>query len=43
MGNRMQLSYDETLDMLDFKYFPSERTGFTLPIRKYETSDTNKM
>ena len=30
MVKRMQLSYDEILDILDKKYFPQERTSFTL-------------
>ena len=43
MGNRMQLLYDEIMDMLDIKYFRSERLVFTLPVGKYEITDSNKM
>ena len=31
MVNRMQLSSDEIVDILDIKFFPSERTRYTLP------------
>ena len=27
---RIELTYDETMDILDIKVFPAERTGFTL-------------
>ena len=30
---RMQLAYDEFIDILDVKYILSERTGYTLPHR----------
>ena len=43
MVNRMQLAYNEIMDVLDIKYFPSERTGYTLPPGIYEVSDTNTM
>ena len=43
MVNRMQLTYNEIMDVLDIKYFPSERTGYTLPPGIYEKSNTNKM
>ena len=39
---RMRLTYDEFLDVLDTRFFPSERTGYTLPPGIYETSDINK-
>ena len=39
---RMQLTYDEIMDMLDKKYFPSETSGYTSPPGIYEKSDTNK-
>ena len=26
----MRLTYDENIDILDLKYIPSERTGFSL-------------
>ena len=29
------------MDVLDIKYFPSERTGYTLPPGIYEVSDIN--
>ena len=38
----MQLTYNEIMDVLDTKYFPSARTGYTLPLGKYEMSDINK-
>ena len=41
MLNRMQLSYDEIMDILDIKYFSSERTGYTLPPGVYEVVDLN--
>ena len=30
------------MDKLAIKYFPSERTGYTLPLEIYGTSDINK-
>ena len=42
MVNRMQLMYNEIMDVLDIKYFPSKRTGYTLPPGIYEISDINK-
>ena len=42
MVNRMQLTYGEIMDALDKKYFPSERTGYTLPPGIYEIGDFNK-
>ena len=38
----MELTYDEIMDVLDIRKFPSERTGYTLLPGKYEISDTNK-
>ena len=38
----MQLSYDEIMDILDIKYFPSDRIGYTLPPGTYETVDINR-
>ena len=38
----MQLTYNETMDVLDIKYFQSERTGYTLQSAVYEISDINK-
>ena len=42
MVHRMQPSYDEIMDILKVNYFPSKRTGFTLPPGLYEKSDINK-
>ena len=39
---RMELSYDEILDVSDIKHFPSERTGYTLPPGIYEITDINR-
>ena len=39
----MILSYNEIMDTLDIKYFPSKRTGYTLPIGVYEVNDFNLM
>ena len=38
----MQLTHNEVMDVLDIEYFPSERTGFTLPVGIYEVSDIKK-
>ena len=38
----MQLTYNEIMDVLCLKYFPSEKTGYTLPPGIYERSDTKK-
>ena len=37
----MQLTYDEIVDLIDKKCFPSERKGYTLPVGMYEISDIN--
>ena len=39
---RMQLAYDENMDILDIKCFLSKRTGFTLSKGVYRISDNNK-
>ena len=39
---RMQLAYDEFMEVLDIKYFPSKGTGYTLPPGIYEICDINK-
>ena len=39
---RMGLTYAEIMDILDIKFFPSERTGYTLPPGIYGKSDINK-
>ena len=38
----MQLSFDEFINILDIKTFPSKRTGFTSPPGIYEVSEINK-
>ena len=38
----MQVTYDEIIDKLDIKYFPSKRRGYTLPPSTYEISDFTK-
>ena len=38
----MELTYDEIMDILGTKYFPSQKTGFTLPPGIYEISDIKK-
>ena len=38
----MQLIYDEIMDKLDMKYFPSKGTGYTLPPGIYEITVVNK-
>ena len=39
----MQLTYDEVIEVLDLKYVPSKRIGYTILPGKYEVSDLNKM
>ena len=38
---RMQLTYDEIIDILHLKYMPTERTGFSLNPGIYEVVDIN--
>ena len=38
---RMQLTYDEIIDILDFKYIPTKRTGYSLNPGIYEVIDLN--
>ena len=38
----MQLTYNDVLDVLDIKYFPSQRIGYTLPPGMHETNDINE-
>ena len=38
---RMQLTYDEIIDVLDLKYIPTKRTGYSLNPGIYETVDLN--
>ena len=37
----MRLSYDEFMDILDLKYIPTKRTGFSLYVGIYEIIDLN--
>ena len=39
--NRMQLTYDEIIDILDLKYSPTKRTGYSLNPGTYEVVDLN--
>ena len=38
---RMQLTYDEIIDILDFKYIPTKRTGYSSNPGIYEVIDLN--
>ena len=38
---RMQLTYDEIIDVLDLKYMPTKRTGYSLNPGIYEVVDLN--
>ena len=38
---RMQLSYDENMDILDLNYIPTKKTGYTLNSGSYEVVDLN--
>ena len=38
---RMQLTYNETIDILDFNYIPTKRTGYSLNPGNYEIDDLN--
>ena len=37
----MQLTYDEIIDVLDLKYIPTKRTGYSLKTVIYEVVDLN--
>ena len=39
--HRMRLSYDEIMDILDLKYIPTKRTGYSLDPGIYEVDDLN--
>ena len=39
--HRMRLSYDEIMDILDLKYIPTKRTGYSLDPTIYEVDDLN--
>ena len=43
MVYRLQLTYDETVDILDFKYLPTSTKGYTLVPGIYEVTDINFM
>ena len=38
---RFQLSYDEIINIIDFKYIPTERIGYSLKPDVYQISDIN--
>ena len=38
----MQLTYDEIIDVLELKYIPTKRTGYSLKPNIYQISDINK-
>ena len=38
---RMQLTYDETVDILDFKFIPTKRIGYSLKPNIYKVVDLN--
>ena len=38
---RFQLTYDEIIDILDLKYVPTKRTGYSLDPGIYEVIDLN--
>ena len=42
MVDRMQLTYNENMYVLDIKYFQSEKIGYTLPPGIYEVSVINR-
>ena len=39
---RMQLTYDEIINILDLKYIPTERTGYSIEPNIYNVVDLNK-
>ena len=39
--HRMRLSYDEIVDILDLKYIPTKRTGYSLDSGIYEVDELN--
>ena len=39
---RMRLSYDKIMDILDLKYIPTERTGYSIEPNIYNVVDLNK-
>ena len=43
MVYRLQLTYDEIMDILDLKYIPTKRTGYSLNPGIYEVIDLNNI
>ena len=43
MVYRMELIFDEIVDILDVKYIAASTIGYTKPPRTYEISDINLM
>ena len=43
MVHRKELTYDESVDILDIKYFAGSTIGYTLQTGFYEISDINLM
>ena len=42
MVYRFQLTYDEIIDILDLKYIPTKRMGYSIEPNIYDTVDLNK-
>ena len=43
MVSRMEITYDETVDIIDIKYFVESTIGYTLPPGIYEVINLNLM
>ena len=43
MVYRFQLTYDESVDMLDLKIIPTTTIGYTLPLGVYQVTDIEMM
>ena len=43
MVNRMEITYDKNLDILDAKYIVGSTIGYTIPPRIYKISDNELM
>ena len=41
MVHRMQLTYDEIINILDFKYIPTKRIGYSIKPNIYNVVDLN--
>ena len=39
---RMQLTYDEIIDIIDLKYIPTKRIGYSLNLKIYQIKSINK-